>query len=155
MLNVYPAESYRPMQLGSLGNASYMLLAQFNFPATYEENEQLWSRDSDRLQEAHSNHVAGCLRRFGCGFESFYSTLTTGFEGWILKQSPEDLRDFVTDILHAAGSADWTGYRIMGTVNDRGHAIYSFQLFARDPNGNTQVYTGEPAPNVLPGRRHR
>lgn len=155
MNRAYIAESYRPMQLGSLGNASYMLLSQFDFPSTFEESEQFWSRDSDRLQEHDSDHVAGCLRRFNCGFESFNSTLAAELEGWILRQSPKDLLDFVADLLNATSYANWTGYRIMGTVNDRGHAIYSFQLFARDPNGTTEVYTGEPAPNVLPGRRQR
>lgn len=155
MPNVHLAEPYRSGQLDSTGNASYMLLSQFNFPLAYEDNEELSSRDSDRLQWTHQSHVAGCLRRFGCGFESFNSIRVSEFEGWILKQSSENLLNFVTELISATDYASWTGYRIMGTVKESGQTTYSFQLFARDPNGATEVYTGEPAPNVLPGPRQR
>ena len=152
---IRPAEPYTAGRLGTWGNASYMLLAQFDFPNVYEDgHESLIHRDSDRLQEADAMHTRVVLKRHRCGFTSFNGIEDHGFESWVRKQSKEPLLRFLIDLLKADTTTSWTGCRITATSEGNGHTVFSFELFSRNPNGNTQVWTGEPAPNVLSGRRH-
>lgn len=151
-----PATPYQSGQLESFGSASYMLLSQFDFPDHYEDGvEPLIGRDSDRLQEADPMHVRVVLKRYHCGsqdisFLNFNQPQSHLFEGWARKQrSKAEMISFIKALLKADQTINWTGCRIMGTVSDNGHAIFRFELFARNPAGETSVFTGEPAPNIL------
>lgn len=154
MPQVYPAEPYQSCNLGSFGKANGMLLAQFNFPDTYEESERMASMYSDHLDEQQPDHVARCLRRYGLHYRSFDSC-SENFEGWVRNLQREQLITFIAEVLGVVGEATWTGCRVTGEVVGNGHALFHFMLFARDPSGNTSVYTGTPAPNVLQGPRLR
>lgn len=154
MNRVYPAEPYGANRLGTFGNASYMLLAQFEFPDQYEEHEPMLANSSFRLQEADAMHMRVMLKRYRCGFTVFNSIEDYGFESWVRRQAAENLISFLIDLLKADRSMKWAGCRVTATSPGNGHTVYSFELFARDPGGQTVVWTGEPAPNVLAGRRH-
>lgn len=155
MNQVYPAEPYRYGALGSLGNANVMLLVQFDFPDTYEESERMASMYSDRLDEQQPGRVAMCLHdHLGFNLPTFDSC-SQDFELLIRRLSKEQLITFIAEVLGVTSDTTWSGCRVTGEVIDNGHALFHFALFARDPNGQTKVYTGEPAPNVLPGRRPR
>jgi hypothetical protein len=154
MNRVYPAEPYGESRLGTFGNASYMFLAQFDFPDQYEGHEPMLVRYSDRLQKADTMNTCVVLQRHGCGFTDFNSISDSGFEFWVRRQTAKSLLAFLIDLLKADRSAKWTGCRVTASTGGNGHTVYSFELFARDPGGQTAVWTGEPAPNVLAGRRH-
>jgi hypothetical protein len=58
--------------------------------------------------------------------------------------------DFLVDVLKADKSVTWTGYRVLGTVNrSNGHPVWTLEIFAKDLKSDTEVYTGQDAPNVL------
>lgn len=153
MPQVYPAEPYRYGALGSLGNASYMLLAQFDFPDVYQESERMESMYSDRLDEHRPRRVAMCLNKH-LGFNIMtFGGCSQDFELLVRRLSKAQLIAFIAEVLDVSGEAVWTGCRVTGEVGGNGHALFHFMLFARDPSGNTPVYTGEPALNVLSGRR--
>lgn len=154
MPQVYPAEPYRYCELGSLGKANCMLLVQFDFPDIYEESERMASMYSDRLDESQSGRVAKCLHRYGLNCHTF-DGCSQDFEHWIRRFPKERLITFIAEVLGVVSEAQWTGCRVTGEVGGNGHALFHFMLFARDPSGNTQIYTGEPAPNVLAEPRRR
>lgn len=151
MHRVHPAEPYRYGQLGSMGKARYMLLAQFDFPDTFEDHEAIASNYSDRLEGQYPDRVARSIVNMGVNDHNFndYST----FEQQFRLMSRESLIDFIARLLDVIGRANWTGCRVAAGVDGYGHTLFHFMLFARDPNGETLVYTGEPAPNVLLGPR--
>lgn len=154
MPQVYPAEPYRFGELGSLGKAHCMLLAQFDFPDTFDESERMASMYSDHLDEQQPSRIARCLHRYGLNYRSFDSC-GQNFAGWVRGFPKNRLMAFIAEVLGVSGEAVWTGCRVTGEVGGDGHALFHFQLFAHNPKGKTLVYTGESAPNVLPGRRRR
>lgn len=145
-LQVYEAEPYRSGALGSLGNANYMLLRQFQFPYTYAEEDVLWTRDSDRCFASDAAHTERCYREHTRSREA-------DLPYWLEKAKDVEVMAFVAHMLRADLGIMWTGYRIMGSVAGNGHAIWSFALFAKHPESDTPVYTGQVAPNVLAGPR--
>lgn len=140
--SVYKAEPYRSRAMGSLGNASCMLLRQFNFPDTCSISlDKILTGDSDRLnrvQEYLKEHI-GQTKQIS--------------EFWFRNSDDEAIMELLIDLLEADTKVAWTGYRVMGSVGVNGHDIWTFQLFAKHPQSDTVVYTGDVAPNVLPGRR--
>jgi hypothetical protein len=119
-----------------------MLLRQYQFPDTFEENEKHITADHDRCISWDSKHAMGCFKRHtGVG--------ELGFESWLPRVDDVAIMAFLKDILKADPQVSWTGYRVMGTVNrGNGYPVWTLELFAKNPKSNTQVYTGPRAPNV-------
>lgn len=139
---VYPASPYTPCNLGSFGKADCMLIKQFQFPDTYDADlDQSLKADHDRCYSVNFEHASNC-------FKKHVSSGEIGFESWALRASNENIFNFLKDILQADPKFIWTGYRIMGSVSGTGHAVYSLALFAKHPDSDTLVYTGENAPNM-------
>ena len=135
----------------SLGNASYMLLRQYKFPHIYSDHlDKLTDNDHDRCFDQDFEHATKCLKQH-TGKTGKYA-----IGDWIEKASDRQIIAFLTDILKVGKEATkWTGYRIMVTITPSGGSVWTLQLFAKNPNSKTIVYTGEKAPNILPGRRHK
>lgn len=134
---------YRAM--GSLGNAAYMLMNQHGFPHLYDPDagDRVESADHDRLLSWHGHdHWTRCLERHG-GDARF------GFENWLQNARPEALMGFIRDLLKLDLRREWTGFRILYTVNrSNGYPVYSLQAFSKGENSTTEVYSGHHAPNV-------
>ena len=63
--------------------------------------------------------------------------------------------ELLKELLRAHASIAWTGYRILGSVNQRTRSIiWTFELFAQKESSDTKVYSGQKAPNVWPELRH-
>lgn len=141
---VYPSEPYRCGAMGSLGDASCMLLRQFNFPNTYTRNLDKHSMaDHDRCMSWDPEHTRRC-------FKQHTGTGELGLEDWLRRATDENVLVFLRDILKAEPGVTWTGYRIMGTVHrGNGYPVWTLELFAKHPDTDTEVYTGSNAPNVL------
>ena len=142
-LKVYLAEAYRYGAMGSLGNATYMLLRQWNFPNEYEQGKDIHvAADSDRLVSWNYKRTQEC-------FEKHTLTRELGFEQWLEKASEEQVMSFLKDFLEADTKVQWTGFRVLGTVHrGNGYPVYTMELFAKHPSTKTEVYTGREAPNV-------
>lgn len=139
---VYPATPYQYGRLGSLGDASYMLLRQYRFPDTYSEKDELIVRDHDRCMDQDYEHARRC-------FKEHTGTGECGLQAWLERATDEQVIKFLEDILKVDRNIGWTGYRITGTVNrGNGFPVWSLSLFAKHPQSDTKVYTGEDAPNV-------
>ncbi|MEI7620446.1 MAG: hypothetical protein WCJ57_02650 [Candidatus Falkowbacteria bacterium] len=137
---VMPAEPYRMCALQSYGNASYMLLKQFQFPSERYDHEQLITVDSDRAYHWDNKHIDKCYQSFSFTHHSF--------EYQVREKNEDEILSFLKKVMRADSNVKWTGFRIMGTVSGNGHAIFTWQLFAKDPKSNTLVYSGDEAPNV-------
>lgn len=137
------AEPYRHGALHSFGTAQYMLMCQHDFPHTYEDREQMLSADSDRLfswDYAHSSAVHQKYRDV-MGDQSL--------ESWLNSNKVNEIMAFIKELLKADSTIEWTGFRVLGTVNrSNGYTVWSYQLFAKDPKSKTKVYSGYLAPNV-------
>lgn len=142
MRRVLTAEPYRSGELGSFGKASSMLIRQFQFPDTYHESDRFVSADDDRLRGWDYKHTRRAFSEHtGCG--------ELALERWVNGATDAQILAFLCDVLKAAADAEWTGYRILGTVNrSSGYVVWSLQLFAKHPESATQVYSGRNAPNV-------
>ena len=50
---------------------------------------------------------------------------------------------------------EWSGVRVTGSVNrSNGYPVFCIELFAKHPDSDTKVYSGQAAPNVLKGSRY-
>lgn len=140
---VYPAQRYQYGQLRSLGTAAYMLIRQFQFPNEYDDKlDQRIEADSDRCLMIDYENTSRCFNEHtGAG--------GGGLESWLQTAKDADVIVFLTDILKADKTINWTGYRVLGTVDrSNGYVVWSFELFAKHPESATEVYTGCKAPNV-------
>lgn len=147
---VFLAEPKDMSRNHSLGNASCMLLRQFQFPHIYSDHlDKLTGTDHDRCFSQDFDHATKCLKQH---------TGQTGqyvIGDWIQKASDGQIIAFLTDILKVGKEATkWTGYRIMVTITLSGGPVWTLELFAKNPTSKTAVYTGEEAPNILPGLRY-
>jgi hypothetical protein len=137
------AEAYRHSALGPQGNANYMLLRQYQFPWELADSEKLLTLDSDQIEEADADHVKKCFKELG--------VTPRTLECWLRKcaQEKDEAKIFIflKKIMKADESIAWTGWRIMGSVLG-GHCIFTWQLFAKDPQSDTKVYTGDNTRNV-------
>jgi hypothetical protein len=141
-VTVDSAQPFELRQLGSLGNASDMLVRQYRFPFDYDrETEQMTTSWSDRAQQFDANHFADCFRQY----ETKNSDV---FAYWARESEASRVFAFLKKIMKASEDVKWTGFRIMATVMDNGHTIFCWQLFAKSPGSKTLVYSDEDAPNV-------
>lgn len=146
---VYPAEPYRMGAMGSLGDASYMLIRQNNFPFSYDTTiDKLVNADHDRLYQHDREHTSRC-------FEKHAKQGELGFENWFRRATDQQIIDFLVDVMKADQKIKWTGYRIMGTVNrSNGYPVWTLELFALGKGSTTKIFSGDHVPNVLPGKRY-
>jgi hypothetical protein len=122
------ANPYRACALGSLGNADRMLVRQFKFPASYNE-------DLDRMLSLRHDPTScqDYLKASGC-FKKHTGANEMCFEQWAKESSNDEIFKFLEDILNADNSIKWTGYRILGTVNKaNGFLIWTLELFSKHP----------------------
>lgn len=162
MRQVMLATPYDPWNLGSLGNAAYALIKQFQFPLNYDEHKDKYTQaDHDRLLMWNYDHFRRvCEEHLGTG--------ELGIPNWVQDENRTDkeVLAFVCDAMlphdaieHNAlvnyvgwgkkigHEVKWTGYRIMGTVNrSNGYPVYTLELFAN--HTGVPVYSDECAPNV-------
>jgi hypothetical protein len=141
MNQVFRARKYLPSQMGSLGKASYMIIKQTNFPNKYDENEDLTRMDSDRVFEQDYNHAQACVKKHTGSGE-------LGLALWFENNTDKKILAFIIEFIKADKKVAWTGYRIMGTISQSGYAIWTLELFAKQPTSKTKVYSGLVAPNV-------
>ena len=127
--------------MSSMGNASYMLIRQFQFPFKYKEIEKIIGQDSDQSISFDYNHAKSCLKRHTGGFEGF-------LEIWFSKANDTEIISFIKEFIKADKSINWTGYRILGSVDPRGYPVWTLDLFSKNPKSNTKVYSNFDAPNV-------
>lgn len=146
---VMTAQPYCFGAMGSLGDASGMLLRQWRFPDTYNEKETVWSSDHDRIISWDYDHWGECVSRVKDKMGK------SGLQSWWQNGRPTHILAFVVDALKANekdtewADTKWTGFRILGTVNrSNGYPVYSLQLFAKDNKAHTKVYSDANAPNV-------
>jgi len=140
---VLAANPYEMGQFGSFGKAEMMLLKQFNFPDTYDDLLDKFTRaDHDRCRQWDYAYFSRCLKKFtGTEGDMF-------LEGWLQKADDETILRFLRTVLKARVKTKWTGYRILGTVSCSGNVIWGLELFAKHPQSDTVVYTGHNAPNI-------
>lgn len=142
MRTVLPANRYRAGELNSLGTASNMLIRQYRFPNTYSEKDYLINEYSDRLLDAKFEHTREC-------FKKYTGTGEDGLGNWALTAPCREIKQFLIEVLKASANVKWTGFRILGTVNrSNGQLVWSLELFSRNPETKTKVYSGATGPNV-------
>lgn len=150
MQTVYKAEQPRCGAMGSFGDASYMLIRQHQFPHEYDPDlDKITGRDHDRIMQQDYEHGNRC-------FEEHTNTGDGGLQWWAEEATPEQIFAFLKDILKADEDVEWTGFRILGTVNrGNGYPVYTLQLFAKHPDSQTKVFDTENAPHLIRGSRHK
>lgn len=129
--------------MGSFDKTSYMLIRQYQFPDVYyRDMDILLSADDDRCFMWDYKYTRRC-------FTEHLGTGEGALERWAMSATLEKIMAFLKDILKADEATNWTGFRIMGTVNRaNGFPVWTFQLFAKHPETDTKVYSGLDAPNV-------
>lgn len=143
MEKVFQAQPYRYGAMGSLGNASYMLIRQHQFPNEFNPTlDKIEGWDHDRIMQQQYEHGSRC-------FKEHTGTGEMGLESWVKSAEPEKVIHFLQDILKADPAVKWTGFRVLATVNSgNGYLVWTLQLFAKHPKSKTVVYNGQNAPNV-------
>lgn len=130
-------QPYQAGQLGSFGTARYMLLAQHQFPVwpkgVVDKRDEYVSADHDRCLSWDYEHANAAFKRHT-------NTGELGFSGWVGKSHPEAILAFLVDILKVGGRCNWTGYRVLGTVNrSNGCPVWTLELFGKHPESSTRV----------------
>lgn len=143
MPKVFSAKPYRFGAMGGFGDAAYMLIRQYQFPVDeYEEGEELLGADHDRCVMWDPDHAHRC-------FAEHTGTGSLGFESWARNSDPKKILAFIKAILKADPNIEWTGFRVMGTVNrSNGFSVWTLELFAKSPISRTKV-TSEDIPESL------
>lgn len=129
--------------LGSLGSGSHVLMRQVGFPDTYDPRDKIHGADHDRIQSWHGySEVDEVIRRHtGSG--------DMGIGYWAEKANSNEVLAFCKEILKADPDVEWTGCRVLGTVNrSNGYVVWSISVFAKHPESDTLVYSDHHAPNV-------
>lgn len=134
------ANPYQLGQMGTFGKAKEMLLKQYQFPAFFEQHkDEIASDYLDRIQVQYPEDSKKCLKKFG---------LEGGqIEVKLRIMEDNNILDFLCEIMKVEREK-YTGYRIIGDVGDNGRDYYCFQLFYKHPDTDTEVFSGEHAPNV-------
>ena len=130
-------------QLGSYGRGTHVLMRQHEFPDTYDPPlDRMTGDDHDRVQSRDIRRASDCIRKHtGSG--------DMGLGYWARSAKAADVLAFCKEFLQADPAVEWTGFRILGTVNRAsGYVVWSIGLFAKHPSTDTKVYSGENAPNV-------
>jgi hypothetical protein len=134
--------------MGSLGDASYRLYVQHDFPHIYNKSDRLVSADDDRLRSwdyAKWEEFIRRLREFGP---------SNGYLGDSIARIGADralplLKFLLLPDEPAFQDREWTGYRVMGTVNrSNGYPVWTLEIFSRGEGSKTKGYSGFNAPNV-------
>lgn len=126
--------------LGSFGKAEYRLMRQYKFPSEFDQHkDKFTTADHDRCLMWDHNHATRVIREHTGGGDQRIGQ-------WAQTASEKAIFDFLIAILKT-DEKDWTGFRIMGTVNrSNGYVVWSLQLFK---NGSgVAEYSGDTAPNV-------
>lgn len=142
---VLQAEPYVEAALASSGKADGMLIRQFRFPEAYDVRETFTSTRHDSMRFLDRERVDALLKK--------YRTSEVHLGTWARRQDDETLFALVKEVSKADPNVAWTGYRILGTIQLNGYPFWTLELFAKLPGTSTPVYTGDVAPNVLPGKR--
>lgn len=146
MRTVTPANRYGDM--GSLGDARNKLICQYQFPHEYDPKlDRIISFDHDRLYEQDYERTSAIFNKY-LGTGGNYLTMLAYWleDGRITHKK---ILEMIKELLEADPTIEWTGYRILGTVNrSNGAPVHSLQLFAKGKDSKTKVYTGNKAPNV-------
>lgn len=150
MKKVIQAAAYDVKRLGSSGDASCMLIRQFQFPDVYDETRDGYiMTDHDYILKQEPAHAKQCFREYTHRGEC-------ALNEWLKNAFDRDVIRFLRDLLHADPNVTWTGYRVMATVHrGNGFPVWTLELFAKHPATTTKVYTGNHAPNVEPARSSR
>lgn len=140
---VFTAMPYDLERLRSNRSFSGMYIRQFNFPDVFDsELDSYEAADNDVLREKD------CERHNAC-FKKHTGTGELGFDNWIKNASEGAVLNFLKDILEVDLTTNWTGYRILVSRDlSNGYKIWYLVIFSKHPNSDTEVYTGEKAPNV-------
>ena len=149
MTKVHQAEAYRYGAMGSMGNAAYMLIRQYQFPDEYEQDkDKMRGCDHDRIMQQWHNHGERCFREHtGAG--------ELCLEEWIKRSEPEQIIIFMQDIMKEDPHVKWTGFRVLGTVHrGNGYPVWTLELFSKHPESGTAVFNTENAPNIIRGSRY-
>ena len=138
------AEAYRPGAMGSLGNARYMLVRQYEFPHYYDPAvDKIEHADHDRCFMWDHDHASRC-------FKEHTKTGNGVLAHWVQSATVKQVFAFLRDILKVKEhhpNVKWTGFRITGTVNrSNGYPVWSLELFSN--KSGVETYSGPLAPNV-------
>lgn len=132
--------------LDSLSRGRQLLMRQYRYPDTYDARDSHTGDDHDRIESGHGHaHARAC-------YQKHLKTLGgAGIGFWVRETTHAKALAFCVEFLKADPAVAWTGYRVLGTVNvSSGHTVWTISVFAKHPESDTQVYSGENAPNVAP-----
>lgn len=140
---VFTARASRRNDLGTVLDDERRLLRQFQFPHVFDDREGYLAVEHDRLLRLDPDHVLQC-------FKVHTNRVELIFHRWLEMESTSDEKvlAFLVEVMKADHASSWTGYRIMGAMCRNDFPIWSFEIFAKDPESGTLVYTGHDAPNV-------
>ena len=149
MKTVQSAEKHDMSRRGSTGNASYMLICQYQFPHTYADNDILIHIDDDHLENHDRKRFEDCLEKWiGCRGSG-------GLGDAIREMSPQEALAFLVELLDEDPEVQYTGYRVLVTTHRaQGYPVWSLEIFSKHPDSRTQVYDTENAPHLIPGSRY-
>ncbi len=140
------AVPYRPGEIDEEGKVShYMLLRQYQFPDTYNENEKLYSWDT----------LSALFNDYDSAQQCFEKHKPKGprLGDWMRTAENDKVLAFLKEFFFPSwtnNSTAWSGYRVLGPVKAEGiEEFYFVELFMRDPEGSTILYDDHNAPNVV------
>lgn len=138
---------YQHGRLGSFGCDTQMLIRQARFPNEYDDDlDQLVNHASHLCFLEDFDHANRC-------FKQHTGMIERQLEHWLRKANDEQAMDFIKDLLKADPAIVWTGYRVLGSVmrpsRRHSYVTWTLELFAKHPDTDTEVYSGQFAPNVI------
>jgi hypothetical protein len=136
---VHPATPYKSCNTGAYGTASHMLIRQWRFPHQFRYDEIRVGAFSDRLD---FKHWQKCLKKH----MRLCDINTDSIESWFRNSKVEKIMSFIVELLETEDS--WTGFRVRVTVKGNGQCAWHFDLFKKNPDSKTEVFSGENAPNI-------
>jgi len=124
-------------------HGSLILLHQFKFPYQYAGSEQFLSTTQEQLEALSSAFLTRVVRHH------------TGKEireivRWTIDDSTGAMRHHLVADLFEQSAAEWTGSRILARTSPGQLAPqFEFELFRRDQESETALYTGFLGENVI------
>ncbi len=132
------AEPFRAAALQSGGDADGMLIRQYRFPGEYTFSEAFLRKEVIVGPGRSSRETAIIENRVHA---------RSSLPSWLKCTGEAEVFELLARIMKTQRT-QWNGFRVLGTRRNI-YTMWTFELFAKNPNGNTVVYTGEPAPIVL------
>ncbi len=132
------AEPFRAAALQSGEEADSMLIRQYRFPWEYNPGETLLRKEAIVGPGKSSRETAIIGNRVH---------VRSSLPAWLICTGEGEVFVLLAKITKTQPK-QWNGFRVLGTRRNN-YIVWVFELFAKNPSGNTVVYTGEPAPNVL------